>query len=112
MLSCFGSKAILRCPGIPGSERLEDYGGWEPPSTRGYCTDLETVSLASVYTACPGNKDVPATPCRKRQLRRLPVSCATIGLLIELSRREDYELLPNMWNQLARRESDLHCMWS
>jgi len=54
-----------------------------------------------VYTASPGNKDVPGNPCRKRQLRRLPVSCATIGLLIELSRREDYELLPNLWNQLA-----------
>ena len=40
------------------------------------------------------------------------MSCATIGLLIELSRREDYELLPNLWNQLAGWESDLHCVRS
>ena len=76
MLSCFGPKAILRCPDIPGSEHLEDTGGANRARHEASASTLETVSLPSCTLHPQGNKDVPATPCRKRQLRRLPVSCA------------------------------------
>jgi hypothetical protein len=66
MLSCFGPKAILRCPGIPGSERLEDYRGVRTDFGTRLLHRLRDSVSGIVYTASPGNKDVPATPCRRR----------------------------------------------
>ena len=58
-----------------------------------HCTEIETVSPASCKLLAQA-KGRRATPS------------------VELSRREDYELLPNLWIQLARWEPGLPCMRS
>ena len=55
---------------------------------------------AIVYTASPSDKDVRATPA-EAAAGKVAGELRDHRLLIELPRREDHELLPNLWSQLA-----------
>jgi hypothetical protein len=83
-----GFRALRRCPGGPTA------------LSTGHCTEIETVSPASCTLQAQATRTRRPPPAAGGTAK-LPASCATIGLLIELPRREDYELLPNLWNRLA-----------